>query len=225
MHNALDFIRHLDQHLGNVIAANPAQAYGLLFLIVFAETGLVVTPFLPGDTLLFAAGVLSHSAAGQPGFNLWLVLAVLTLAPLLGDSVNYHIGKWVGPHLFKNPNSKIFKHENLEKTHAFFERHGGKAVIFARWIPIVRTFAPFVAGMGEMSYRKFFSFSLVGAVVWVWVCTFAGYFFGQIPWVKQNFEWAMLAMLLITGCPVVIEGIRHKAKGARMKGQEARGKG
>ena len=208
----LEFIRHLDVHLQALIAANPTQAYLLLFAVVFAETGLVVTPFLPGDTLLFAAGLLSNTKEGEAGFNLWIVLAVLTLAPLCGDTVNYHIGKWLGPRVFKNDKSKFLKRENLQKTHEFFERHGGKAIILARWVPIVRTFAPFVAGMGAMEYRHFFRYSVAGAFIWVWICTLAGYFFGGIPIVKQNFEIAMLAMLLLTGGPMVFEAWRHSRK-------------
>jgi membrane-associated protein len=206
----LEFIRNIDDMIGRMVAANPAQAYGLLFLIVFAETGLVVTPFLPGDTLLFAVGILSNPAPGQPGFNVWLALLILTIAPICGDTVNYHIGKFMGPRLFKNENSRFFKKENLQKTSEFFEKHGGKAVIFARWIPIVRTFAPFVAGMGAMEYRKFFGYSLLGAFLWVWICVWAGFFFGQIPAVKNNFELAMLAMLLVSGAPMVYETIKHR---------------
>jgi membrane-associated protein len=205
----LEFIKHLDVHLQQLIAANPTLAYMILFGIVFAETGLVVTPFLPGDTLLFAAGLLSNVKEGEAGFSLPLVLAVLTLAPLCGDTVNYHIGKWLGPRLFKNENSKFLKKENLQKTHEFFEKHGGKAIIFARWVPIVRTFAPFVAGMGEMTYKEFFKFSAIGAFLWVWICVLAGYFFGGIPIVKANFEYAMLAMLVLTGGPMVYEAWKH----------------
>jgi membrane-associated protein len=208
----LEFIKHLDVHLHNLIAAKPTMAYLLLFGVVFAETGLVVTPFLPGDTLLFAAGLLSNSKGGEPGFNLWIVLAVLTLAPICGDTVNYHIGKWLGPRLFSSNKNRFLKRENLDKTHEFFERHGGKAIILARWVPIVRTFAPFVAGMGAMDYKHFFRYSLAGAFIWVWVCTLAGYFFGGIPIVKQNFEIAMLAMLALTGGPMVFEAWRHSRK-------------
>jgi len=205
-----NFIRHLDQYIGDWIVQFGPWSYGILFLVVFAETGLVVTPFLPGDTLLFAAGIFAHP--DKNGFNLPLLLIVLTLAPLCGDTVNYHLGKWLGPKLFSRPNSRIFKRENLDQTHAFFEKYGGKAVVIARWVPIVRTFAPFVAGMGAMEYRKFFGFSLFGAFLWVWVCVLAGYFFGQIPWVSKNFEIAMLAMIAISGGPILFEMMKHKKK-------------
>lgn len=209
-------IRHLDDTIGDMILRFGPWSYAILFLIVFCETGLVVTPFLPGDTLLFAAGIFANQGAGKPGFNVWILLAVLTLAPLCGDLVNYTLGRYLGPRIFKNPNSKILRPENLRKTEAFFAKHGGKAIIIARWVPIVRTFAPFVAGMGNMGYRKFFSFSIVGAFLWVWICVWAGYFFGMIPVVKANFEWAMLAMLVVTGGPVVFEVWKHRREASKI---------
>lgn len=205
---ALEFIRHLDDKIAGLIQVSPPMAYLTLFLIVFAETGLVIMPFLPGDTLLFAAGIFAHPE--KNGFNIWLLLFLLTLAPLLGDTVNYHLGKWLGPKLFKNENSKIFKRSHLLATQEFFEKHGPKTVIIARWIPIVRTFAPFVAGMGAMEYKRFFSYSLLGAFLWVWICVWAGYLLGGIPMVKDHFELVMLIMMVITGGPVVFEAIKHR---------------
>ncbi len=205
---ALEFIRHLDDKIAGLIQVSPPLAYLALFLIIFAETGLVIMPFLPGDTLLFAAGIFAHPE--KNGFNVWLLLFLLTLAPLLGDTVNYHMGKWLGPKLFKNEHSKFFKRSHLLATQEFFEKHGPKTVIIARWIPIVRTFAPFVAGMGAMEYKRFFSYSLLGAVLWVWICVWAGYLLGGIPFFKDHFEGVMLAMMVITGGPVVFEAIKHR---------------
>lgn len=209
-------IRHLDDTIGDMILRFGPWSYAILFLIVFCETGLVVTPFLPGDTLLFAAGIFANQAPGKPGFNVWILLTVLTLAPLCGDLVNYTLGRYLGPRIFKNPNSKFLRPENLHKTEAFFAKHGGKAIIIARWVPIIRTFAPFVAGMGNMGYRKFFGYSIVGAFLWVWICVWAGYFFGGIPVVKANFEWAMLAMLVVTGAPVLYEVWKHRREASQI---------
>jgi membrane-associated protein len=217
------WIRHLDDQIGGLIQHYGPWAYGILFLILFCETGLVVMPFLPGDTLLFAAGIFANQPAGKPGFHIGVLLTVLTLAPLCGDSVNYFLGRKLGPRIFRNPKSKLLNPKNLDKTQEFFEKHGGKAVIIARWIPVIRTFAPFVAGMGAMGYRKFVGFSAIGAVLWVWVCVGAGYFFGGIPWVKANFELAMLAMFLVTALPVAIETWKHRQhslRQAKMAGTE-----
>jgi len=179
----------------------------MMFAIVFAETGLVVTPFLPGDTLLFAAGIFSSSGGG---LFLPLVLLVLTLAPILGDTVNYHVGKFFGPKIFSSETSRILNRKHLAETHRFFDRHGSKTVMLARWVPVVRTFAPFVAGFSGMPFRVFIGWSSLGAVIWVWVCTFAGFFFGRIPWVRQNFEFAMLAMVLITVLPLLHKGLQAR---------------
>jgi membrane-associated protein len=210
-----EFIRHLDDHILQWITQYGAWTYGILFLIVFCETGLVIMPFLPGDTLLFAAGLFSRPENnGQAaGFNIWIVLIVLTIAPVAGDNVNYFFGKWLGPKLFKNPRSKFFKRENLDKTHEFFDKYGSKTVILARWVPIVRTFAPFVAGMGAMPYRKFLTYSIAGAVLWVWTLVGAGYMLGRTPWVRDNFELAMIFMIAVTGGPVLIEVLRKRRKG------------
>lgn len=211
----LHAIRHLDDQIGGLIHQYGPWAYAILFLILFCETGLVIMPFLPGDTLLFAAGIFANQPAGKPGFNIGILLLVLTLAPLCGDSVNYFLGRRLGPRIFRNPNSKLLNPNNLVKTQEFFEKHGGKAVIIARWIPVIRTFAPFVAGMGAMGYKKFVGFSALGAVIWVWICVGAGYFFGGIPWVKANFEVAMLVMFLVTALPVVFETVKHRRQAAQ----------
>jgi len=209
-HPMLDFFLHLDDHLGNLINEYGPWTYGILFLIVFCETGLVVTPFLPGDTLLFAAGIFAHEDNG--GLNIWLLYLVFTVAALTGDNVNYQLGRLFGQKLFRNPKSKIFKRENLEKTHEFMERYGPKAIILARFVPIVRTFTPFVAGMGTMTFSRFIGYSVAGAIFWVLVCVTAGFLFGNIQAVKNNFAIAVLGLVAVSVIPIVIEVIRHKAK-------------
>ncbi|MFI5386807.1 MAG: VTT domain-containing protein [Fimbriimonadales bacterium] len=207
-----DIIRHLDDHVANLIKDYGVWTYGILFGILFAETGFVITPFLPGDTLLFAAGIFSQPQTATlkgGGLNIWLTLFILTLAPLAGDNVNYFFGRWLGPKLFHNPKSRFFKKENLEKTHAFYEKYGANAVILARWIPVVRTFSPFVAGMGAMPYRKFLTFSIVGAFLWVWTLVLAGFFLSKNAWVRDNFEWVMILMIVVTGGPVLIEVLKR----------------
>jgi membrane-associated protein len=211
----LQDLLHIDRHLAGYVTQYGVWFYGIMFLIVFAETGLVVTPFLPGDTLLFAAGIFSN--AGE-GLSLPIVLVVLTLAPILGDTVNYHIGKILGPRIFRSETSKLLNRSHLAETHEFFEKYGSRTVMLARWVPIVRTFAPFVAGISEMPFKTFIGWSALGAVIWVWVCTFAGYFFGRIPWVHDNFELAMLAMVLITVLPLVHKAMANrKAKQLRLQ--------
>jgi membrane-associated protein len=205
----IDFFLHLDQHLRQVVMDYGAWTYPILFAIIFAETGLVLFPFLPGDSLLFGAGVISQQ---NVGLNVGLLFIVLTSAAIIGDSTNYFIGKVFGRRLFKNPNSKIFKKENLDKTHAFYEKYGANTVIFARFVPIIRTFAPFVAGLGAMEYRKFVLYSVTGSILWVGICLFAGYFFGQIPWVRDNFTVAILVIILATVIPAALEIWRHKRK-------------
>jgi membrane-associated protein len=196
----LSDLLHIDKNLPTYIHQYGVWFYGIMFLILFAETGLVVTPFLPGDTLLFAAGIFCNS--GQ-GLSLPVVLVVLTCAPIVGDTVNYHIGKFFGPRIFSSETSKILNRKHLAETHEFFEKYGSQAVMIARWVPIVRTFAPFVGGMSGMPFKTFIGWSALGAVIWVWVCTFAGFFFGRIPWVEEHFELDMLAMVLITVLPLV----------------------
>lgn len=204
----IDAFLHADKKIAWFVQHNGSLwAYALLFLILFAETGFVVTPFLPGDTLLFAAGILGHPE--QHALNLAILLPLLTVAPLCGDCVNFLVGKWLGPRLFHNENSKIFKRKNLAKTHEFFEKYGRRTIILARWVPVVRTFAPFVAGMSQMDFRHFFSYSVVGAIIWVWICTLAGYWFGSLPVIQKNFGIAMVVMALITFIPLSIEITRQ----------------
>lgn len=204
----IDFILHIDKHIAEMIRDYGGWTYGILFAIIFCETGLVITPFLPGDSLLFAAGIFANPNQGP--LNVWLLVALLITAAILGDTVNYHLGKWFGPKAFRNEKSKLFKRSHLIKTHAFFEKHGGKTIILARFVPIVRTFAPFVAGMGAMSYSKFFFYNVTGAILWVGICVFAGYFFGGLPIIRENFSIAILVIVGLSVVPMVIEVIKHK---------------
>jgi membrane-associated protein len=211
IHWFVDFFLHLDQHLAEVIQRYGTSTYALLFLIVFLETGLVVTPLLPGDSLLFAAG----SFAGLGVLRLWRLFFLLCAAAILGDTVNYAIGARLGPRVFHYPKSRFFNPEHLKKTHAFYEKYGGKTIIIARFVPIVRTFAPFVAGIGEMSYAHFLGYNVIGGVLWVSVCLFSGYFFGNLPLVKQNFSLVVIAIVFISLLPAVIEYLRHRAEARR----------
>jgi membrane-associated protein len=207
----VDFFLHLDQHLSEVIQRYGATTYLLLFLIVFLETGLVVTPLLPGDSLLFAAG--TFAALGH--LRLWWLFFILCAAAILGDTVNYAIGARLGPRVFHFPKSRFFNPEHLKKTHAFYEKYGGKTIVIARFVPIVRTFAPFVAGIGQMSYWQFLSYNVVGGVLWVSICLFSGYFFGNLPVVKKNFSVVVIAIVLISLLPAVIEYLKHRAEAKR----------
>ena len=202
----LSFILHIDQHILSFVQTYGPWVYGLLFLIVFVETGLVVMPFLPGDSLLFAAGAIS--ALGN--MNIHLMVVILLAAAILGDAVNFAIGKYFGEKLFSNPNSKIFKQEYLEKTHKFYEKYGGKTIIIARFVPIVRTFAPFVAGMGNMHYGRFLQYNVIGAVLWVVSLSYAGYFFGDLPFVKNNFGMVVIGIIVVSVLPMVFEIVRAK---------------
>ncbi|CRZ19187.1 DedA family protein [Kingella kingae] len=204
----IDFILHIDQHLVALTAQYGAWLYAILFWIVFCETGLVVTPFLPGDSLLFAAGAVA--AASQGNLNVHAVVGVLLIAAILGDAVNFAIGKYFGAKLFANPNSKIFKQEYLHKTHAFYEKYGGKTIILARFVPIVRTFAPFVAGMGDMNYSKFIRYNIIGALAWVLSLTYLGYLFGNLPMVKDNFGKVVIGIIVVSVLPMVFEMIKAK---------------
>ena len=204
----IDFILHIDQHLVALTAQYGAWLYAILFWIVFCETGLVVTPFLPGDSLLFAAGAVA--AASQGNLNVHVVAGVLLAAAILGDAVNFAIGKYFGAKLFANPNSKIFKQEYLHKTHAFYEKYGGKTIILARFVPIVRTFAPFVAGMGDMNYSKFIRYNIIGALAWVLLLTYLGYWFGNLPMVKDNFGKVVIGIIVVSVLPMVVEMIKAK---------------
>ncbi|MDR2885383.1 MAG: DedA family protein [Rikenellaceae bacterium] len=205
-----DFILHVDIHLAQMVTDYGTWIYALLFLIIFCETGLVVTPFLPGDSLLFAAGTLA--ALGENDVNIHLMVLLLVVAAILGDAANYTIGRFFGERLFRNPDSKVFKRSYLEKTHAFYEKHGGNTIIIARFVPIVRTFAPFVAGMGHMSYKKFASFNVIGGVAWVCIFMYAGYFFGGLEFVRKNLSLLMLLIIVASVIPGVIEAIRIRNK-------------
>jgi membrane-associated protein len=215
--SVIDLFLHLDKHLANVVAQYDTWTYAILFAIIFCETGLVVTPFLPGDSLLFAAGIFANPQWGP--LNVWLLMFLLIVAAIIGDTVNYHIGKLFGSKLFKNENSKIFKRSHLDRTHSFFEKHGGKTIVIARFVPIVRTFAPFVAGMGAMTYSKFLFFNVTGAILWVTVCVGAGYFFGGLPLVRDNFSIAILAIIAISVMPMVIDVLKHRAEQKRLQAQ------
>ena len=202
---AIDLFLHLDEYLQEIIVNYGAWTYGILFAVIFVETGLVVMPFLPGDSLLFAAG--TFAALGS--FNVWGLIGLLIVAAVLGDAVNYSIGHYLGDRAY---NIKWIKKEYLEKTHAFFEKHGGKAIFLARFVPIVRTFAPFVAGIGKMSYAYFATYNIVGGVTWVFLFTLLGYFFGNIPFVKKNFELVIIVIILISVLPMVYEWWKHRSE-------------
>lgn len=209
----IDFILHIDVHLTELVANYGVWVYAILFLIVFCETGLVVTPFLPGDSLLFIGGALA--ALPTNDLNIHLLAASLVLAAVAGDAVNYTLGRHFGDRLFNRPDAKIFKQSYLDKTNQFYARHGGKTVILARFVPIVRTFAPFVAGMGQMSYAKFASYNLLGGFCWVGLFCYAGYLFGDLPVVKSNLNLLIIGIILLSVLPGLIEIIRQRAKSAR----------
>ncbi|ALB69899.1 DedA family protein [Cronobacter muytjensii] len=209
----IDFILHIDVHLAELVAQYGIWVYAILFLILFCETGLVVTPFLPGDSLLFVAGALS--ALPSNDLNVHLMVTLMVIAAILGDAVNYTIGRLFGAKLFSNPDSKIFRQSYLDKTHAFYERHGGKTIILARFVPIVRTFAPFVAGMGHMSYRHFALFNVIGALLWVLLFTYAGYFFGAMPFIQDNLKLFIVLIIIVSVLPGIFEVVRHKRAAAR----------
>lgn len=200
-----DFFLHLDKHLSQIISQYGIWTHLILFLVVFCETGLVVTPFLPGDSLLFAAGTFAALGA----LDLWLIVILLILAAIVGDSVNYWVGASIGPRAFRG-DIRFLRKEYLDRTHAFYEKHGGKTIILARFVPIIRTFAPFVAGVGAMSYSKFITYNVVGAVLWVGLFVLGGYFFGNIPVVRDNFSVVILAIIAISVMPVAIEALRAR---------------
>ncbi len=214
----LDFFLHLDKHLGDFITTYGGLTYGLLFLIIFCETGLVVTPFLPGDSLLFAAGALSAQYADA--LNIWLLLVLLSVAAILGDTVNYFIGRSIGERVFdwKLP---FLKREHLAKTQEFYAKYGGKTIILARFVPIVRTFAPFVAGIGQMDYRTFLTYNVGGGVLWVALFLGVGHVFGNLPFVKQNFEIAAVAIVLISLLPMIYEYVKARSAASAKVGQGA----
>lgn len=202
----IDYILHVDEHLANVIAQFGVWTYVLLFAVIFAETGLVVTPFLPGDSLLFAVGALAGGGFLQIGVVYLLMLA----AAVLGDTVNYWIGYRLGPKVFAKEKSRLLNKAYLDKTHEFYEKHGGKTIILARFMPIIRTFAPFVAGIGKMHYGTFLLYNVIGAVLWVTSFLFAGYFFGGLPFVKANFEYMVFGIIGLSLLPMAIEYLRYK---------------
>ncbi|ELX2269828.1 TPA: DedA family protein [Yersinia enterocolitica] len=213
----IDFILHIDVHLAELVAQYGVWVYGILFLILFCETGLVVTPFLPGDSLLFVAGALASLPSND--INVHIMVALMVTAAILGDAINYTIGRVFGEKLFSNPDSKIFRRSYLNKTHQFYEKHGGKAIILARFVPIIRTFAPFVAGMGKMSYRHFAAYNVIGALVWVLLFTYAGYWFGNMPFVQDNLKLLIVAIIVVSILPGVFEVWRHRRAAARQKNQ------
>lgn len=205
----IDFVLHIKDHLKDIIALYPSWFYAIIFLVIFVETGVVVMPFLPGDSLLFAIGALSAIADNH--INIWVVFLLLVIAAILGDTANYHIGKFLGPKVFSR-DYKYLNKAHLEKTQAFYHKYGGKTIIMARFIPIVRTFAPFVAGIGTMNYGKFIQYNIVGGILWVAICLAAGYFFGSLPFVEKNFELVLVAIIGISLLPVLVEVIRERAK-------------
>ena len=200
----IELFVHLDQHLAELTVSYGGWIYGLLFLIIFCETGLVVTPFLPGDSLLFAAGALA--AIGS--FNVWLLGALLIVAAVLGDTVNYHIGYYLGPKVLGGETSRWLNRKHLDRTHRFFERYGARTIILARFVPIVRTFAPFVAGVGTMAYRRFLLYNVVGGIIWVVGFLGAGYLFGNVPAVKEHFSLVILGIIAVSLLPMVFEFLR-----------------
>lgn len=212
----VDFILHFDEHLRNIINSLGALTYVILFIIVFAETGLVVTPFLPGDSLLFAVGAISNST----GLNFWVAYITLLSAAILGDTVNYWVGNKIGPRVFARENSRVFKKEYLEKTREFYDKHGGKTIILARFVPIIRTFAPFVAGVGTMKYQTFLLYNLVGAFIWVTSLMTLGYLFGSIPFIEKNFEYVVIGIVFFSLIPMLLEYVKHH-KAKRLSKKEA----
>lgn len=201
----VDFILHLDQHLATFVENYGGLTYGLLFLILFCETGLVVTPFLPGDSLLFAAGAIT--ALG--GLDVTLLTGLLILAAILGDSVNYWVGAKLGQRLLDR-HPRWLKQEYLERTNRFYAKHGGKTIVLARFVPIIRTFAPFVAGLGAMHYRRFLAYNIVGGVVWVAAFVLGGHFFGNLPFVQRNFEWLVIGIILVSLIPFLYHLVKHR---------------
>jgi membrane-associated protein len=202
----LDFIRHLDEHLQNLVTEYQTLTYLILALIIFCETGLVVTPFLPGDSLLFAAGAV---AASSPTLNVWLLIPILVGAAIVGDNVNYFFGDFLGKKVFTR-DYWFLKREYITRTQEFYEKYGGRTLVMARFVPIVRTFAPFVAGVGDMTYRRFIGYCIAGGILWVTSMTLAGYYFGKLPFVKDNFEIVVIGIIGISVLPMVFEILRNK---------------
>ena len=210
LHSFIDFFLHLDKHLEVIMQNYQGTTYFILCLIIFCETGLVATPFLPGDSLLFAAGMLTASTGI---LNIWLLIPLLIISAILGDNVNYFVGKIFGEKVFEIKFLKRFiKREYLDKTHAFYEKHGGKTIIMARFVPIVRTFAPFAAGLGKMNYSKYITFCLIGGILWVCLLSLAGYYLGGLPIIKNNFEKVILGIIFISVLPILISYFKSKMK-------------
>jgi len=203
-----DIVLHLREHIGELIADYGPHIYTIFFLVIFCETGLVLTPILPGDSLLFTAG--AFAALGQ--LNVWLMFALLSIAAILGDTVSYWIGHYLGPRVFQWKKSRFFNPDHLKRTHEFYEKYGGKTIILARFVPIVRTFAPFVAGIGAMTYSKFILYNVVGGLAWVAICLFAGYWFGNVPWVAQHFEVVVIAIIFVSVLPMVYEYWKSRSR-------------
>lgn len=213
--NLIDFVLHVDQHLAELSAWMGVWLYVLMFLIIFVETGLVVMPFLPGDSLLFALGALA--AVETSGLNVFALAVLLMIAAILGDSVNYSIGRYMGPKVFrKSDESLLFNKQHLITTQKFYEKYGAKAIVMARFVPIARTFAPFVAGIGEMKRGKFMSYNVVGGVLWVNIFLFAGYIFGNLPVIKRNFSVVIVAVIVLSVLPMVYEFIQHRREKAKI---------
>ncbi len=204
-----DIVLHLDKHLAVLVQQYGLWIYGILFVIIFSETGFVVTPFLPGDSLLFVAGALA--AIGEGGMDIVVLMGVLSLAAILGNTVNYHVGRYLGPKVFHWENSRFFNRDALVKTHAFYEKHGGKTLIISRFLPLFRTFAPFVAGIGAMSYTKFTLFNLIGAIGWVVSLCLAGYWLGNLPWVKANLSLIIVGIIIFSLVPIGIGYLKSRA--------------
>jgi membrane-associated protein len=211
----IDIVLHLDKHLALLVTEYGVWIYAILFAIVFCETGLVVTPFLPGDSLLFVAGALAAEGIGGGGMDIQVLIAVLLSAAVLGDNVNYAIGRWVGSHILHwGEKSRFFNRAAYEKTHAFYERHGAMTMTMARFVPLVRTFAPFVAGVARMTYRRYFAFDFLGAVLWVFSLTLAGYWFGNLPVVKNNLSLVIVGIIVVSVLPVAIGWLKERRAGA-----------
>lgn len=207
INSLFELFLHLDKHLFSLVTEYKNWTYLILFCIIFCETGFVITPFLPGDSLLFAAGAIA--ALGI--LNIWILIGLLCIAAILGDSVNYSLGKFLGDKIFER-NYRLIKKEYLYRTHEFYEKHGGKTIIIARFIPIIRTFAPFIAGVGSMNYVRFISFNITGGILWIFICLFGGYFFGNLPFVKNNFSVVVLAIIFISLLPMIVEYMKYKLK-------------
>ncbi len=207
LHNIIDYILHMDIHLNEIILQYGTLTYLIFFIVIFAETGLVITPFLPGDSLIFAAGTF----AAKGSLNVHILFLIFASAAIIGDTVNYWIGHYIGPKVFEM-NIRFLKKEYLEKTHRFYEKYGGKTIILARFIPIVRTFAPFVAGVGSMTYSKFISYNVIGGLFWCGLFVYGGFYFGNLEFVKNNFSVVIIAIILISILPAIVEYFRHIMK-------------